>query len=57
MKIKITCTEMEKLDFKNRVCDSIGCIFPFKCPEPMRCDECIEKNIEWEVTDDGCGSN
>ena len=59
--MKITCTKAEKEHLKYVFLTNSMCPF---CPGEERiqicghmthCRDCIEKNIEWEVTDDGCG--
>lgn len=56
MKIKITCTKEEKENFiKSQfnvyLCEYVG----VGCPKDTKCDDCFDKLVEWEVTDDGCG--
>ena len=54
MKIKIICTKEEKENFiKSQfnvyLCEYVG----VSCPKDTKCDDCFDKLVEWEVTDNG----
>ena len=57
--MKITCTKEEKENIQTLVQNSPLCIIGEKriefCGYYPSCTKCLEKEIEWEVTDDGCG--
>lgn len=51
--MKITCTKSEKEQLIAMISSSPYCLLDkFLCNPERNCDNCLSKNIEWEVTDD-----
>ena len=51
-KLKITCTEYEKDWILGAITtDQTCCLLNIKCQNYKTCRECLEKNIEWTITD------
>lgn len=55
--MKIICTKAEKEQIKLTLMDSVNCCpfdktTPVVCNGSHYCKECIEHNIEWEITDE-----
>lgn len=51
--MKIICTTEERNKLVNAMMLAYPCIISNHCPNDVEhCYQCIDKNIEWEITDD-----